>query len=127
VADAGQTFVLPVLVSHESKYVTLVGNAGLSQPIHDADRETTADLGAGVGRAFFRKLAVMADLRTSCSVDFRRDRLLSTSLGFIYGVRKSIWYASVGHSLFSDDGPAHVSGVRHEAADRYRAPVASTF
>ena len=22
----------------------------------------------------------------------------------IYGVRKSIWYARVGHSLFSDDG-----------------------
>ena len=104
VADLGQTLVLPVLISHESKYVTLVGNAGLSQAIHDADRGTTADLGAGIGRAFFRKLAVMADLRTSCSADFSRDRLVSTSLGFIYGVRKSIWYARAGHSFFSDDG-----------------------
>ena len=44
VADAGQTFVLPVLVSHESKYVTLVGNAGLSQAIH-------VQLGGGTGEA----------------------------------------------------------------------------
>ena len=104
VAEAGQTFVLPVLVSHESKHVTLVGNAGVRQAIHDEDRGTTADLGGGIGRAFSRKLAVMADLRTSCRADFRRDRLVSTSLGLIYGVRKSIWYARVGHSLFSDDG-----------------------
>ena len=46
----------------------------------------------------------MGDLRTSSTPDFKRDRLISASAGFIYGVRKSIWYARVGHSLFSDDG-----------------------
>jgi hypothetical protein len=104
VAEAGQTFELPILISHETKFMTLVGNAGFSKAIHDEERGTTADIGAGIGRAFFRKLAVMAEVRTSSSIDFSSDRLVSTSLGFIYGVRKSIWYARVGHSLFSDDG-----------------------
>jgi hypothetical protein len=105
VAEAGQTLKLPLLVSHETQHVTLVGNAGFSIAMHDPSRSTTVDVGFGLGRAFLRKLAVMGEVRTSSSMDFRKDRLVSTEVGFIYGVRKSIWYARVGHSLFSDDGP----------------------
>ncbi len=61
-AEPGQTLVLPILVSHESRYATLVGNAGFSKAINDEARGTTVDFGAGIGRALFRKLAVMADL-----------------------------------------------------------------
>ena len=104
IAEAGQTLVLPILVSHESKYVTLVGNAGVDKAINDPERGTTAELGFGMGRAFFRKLAVMGELRTQSTTDFKHDRLVSANAGFIYGVRKAIWYARVGHSLFSDDG-----------------------
>jgi hypothetical protein len=104
VAEPGQTLKLPFLIAHETKYATLVGNAGFSKVFHAHERENTIDLGFGVGRAFFRKLAIMGDLRTSSTPGFNRDRLISASAGFIYGVRKTIWYARVGHSIFSDDG-----------------------
>jgi hypothetical protein len=105
VAEPGQTLVLPLLVSHESKYVTMVGNAGFRKAFHDHGRDNTTELGFGIGRAFYRKLAVMGDVRTSSTTDFSRGRLISTNAGFIYGVRKAIWYARLGHSIFSDDGP----------------------
>jgi hypothetical protein len=95
---------VPLLVSHESKYLTLVGNAGFSRPIHAESRDTTATLAVGAGRAFFRKLAVMGELHNSSTMDFKRDRLLMASVGCIYGVRKAIWYGRVGHTVFSDDG-----------------------
>jgi hypothetical protein len=104
VAEAGQTLMLPLLVSHESKYITLVGNAGVEQPFHDDARTMMADLGFGAGRAFFRKLAVMGEVFSSSTLRFDQERLVSTSAGVIYGVRNAIWYARVGHSLVSDDG-----------------------
>jgi hypothetical protein len=103
-AEPGQTLILPLLVSHESKYVTIVVNAGINKPIHDAVRDSTTELGFGIGRAFFRKLAVMGEICTSSSTNFRRDRLVSTNAGLIYGVRRAIWYTRIGQSLFSDDG-----------------------
>jgi hypothetical protein len=104
VADAGQTLIVPLLVSHESKYVTWVGNVGLSKAFHAPGRETELDLGWGAGRPFFRKLAIMGDVNSTSSMDFGRDRLIAADAGFIYGVRKAIWYGRVGHSIFSDDG-----------------------
>jgi hypothetical protein len=104
IAEPGQTLELPLLIAHESKYVTMVGNAGLSKVFHGDGRETTTELGFGIGRAFFPKLAVMGEIRTASTTDFKRDRLISANAGFIYGVRKTIWYARVGHSVFSDDG-----------------------
>jgi hypothetical protein len=104
IAEPGQTLIFPLLVSHESKYVTMVANAGVNKTIHDAGRDSTTELGFGMGRAFFRKLAVMGDIRTSSTTNFKHDRLLSADAGFIYGVRKTIWYSGIGHSLFSDDG-----------------------
>jgi hypothetical protein len=104
VAEPGQTLILPLLVSHESKYVTLVANAGLNKAMHDAERDSTTELGFGIGCAFFRKLAIMADIHTSSTTNFKRDRLALVDAGFIYGVRKAIWYSRVGHSVFSDDG-----------------------
>jgi hypothetical protein len=104
VAERGQTLILPLLVSHETKYITMVANAAVHKAIHDPERDLTTELGYGIGRAFYRKLAVMGDIRSSSTANFRKDRLLSTGAGFIYGVRKAIWYGRVGHSLFSDDG-----------------------
>jgi hypothetical protein len=105
VAEPGQTFVLPLLISHEAKYATLVGNAGFSKAIHGAGRDSTVDFSAGMGRAFWPKLAVMGEIYTSSATNLRDDRMVSMNAGVIYGVRKSIWYARIGHSLFSDDGP----------------------
>ena len=104
VADPGQTLILPLLVSHESKYVTMVANAAVNKTIHDPERDSTTELGFGIGRAIYRKFALMGDLRASSATNLKSDRLLSANAGFIYGVRKAIWYGRIGHSLFSDDG-----------------------
>jgi hypothetical protein len=104
IAEAGQTLELPLLVAHESKYVTLVGNAGFNTPFHDREREATTDIGFGIGRAILQKFALMGDIRGSSTLDLKRDRVMSANTGFIYGVRKMIWYARAGHSIFSDDG-----------------------
>ena len=95
--ESGQTLVLPLLVSHEFKYVTMVGNAGVTKALHGDGRESSAEMGIGAGRAFFRKLAVMGEIHTSSTINFSSDRLISANAGFIYGVRKSIWYTRVGH------------------------------
>jgi hypothetical protein len=104
VAEPGQTLILPLLVSHESKYLTMVFNADINKVIDDAGRDSTTELGLGIGRAFFRKLAVMGEIRTSSTTDFKHDRLLSTNTGIIYGLRNAIWYGGIGHSFLSDDG-----------------------
>ena len=104
-AEKGQTIVVPLLLSKESKLMTLVANATIEKPVHNAGREATGELSVGAGRAFFRKLAVMGDLHGESTFDFKRDRQLSINGGVIYGVRKAIWYARLGHTLLSDEGP----------------------
>jgi ribosomal protein S14 len=111
IAEAGQTVELPLLVSHESKYVTLVGNASVNKPFHDPERAATMDIGFGIGRAIFRKFALMGDIRGSSTLDVKRDRMISANAGFIYGVRKAIWYVRAGHSISSDDGRHVFFGV----------------
>jgi hypothetical protein len=105
--ENGQTLILPLLVSREFHEFTFVFNGGLEKPLHDPRRDTGAELGVAFGRAFTRKVAVMIELRTSSSVDFRRDRLVFVNAGLIHGVRNIIVYANLGHSLFSDDGFGH--------------------
>jgi len=104
-AERGQTIEVPFLVEKELKYATLVGNAEIDRPVHDPDRETGTEFGLGVGRAFYRKLAVMVDVRESSSLDFRRDRAVWANVGAIYGVRKTIWYARLGRTFVSEEGP----------------------
>lgn len=106
-AEDGQTFVLPLLVEREFHDFTFVLNAGLEQPIHDSDRDTTTEFGFGFGRAFTRKVAGMIELRSEQSLGFTHDRLVYVNGGFIHGVRNIITYVNVGHSLFADDGMGH--------------------
>jgi len=103
--EKGQTMIVPLLLSKESKLMTLAANAAIEKPVHDAGREASGELSVGAGRAFFRKLAVMGDLHGESAFDFKRDRRLSIDGGVIYGVRKAIWYARLGHTLLSDEGP----------------------
>jgi len=103
-SEEGQSLVLPLLIAKQSKYLTFVVNAGLEKPIHGAGRDAMNELGFGVGRAMFRKLAVMADLHSESSLDFKNDREVSLNGGVIYGIRKAIYYARLGHTLTSDDG-----------------------
>jgi hypothetical protein len=64
----------------------------------------TTELGLGFGSAFFRKLAVMGDVRSSSTLDFKAHRLVAVEIGAIYGVRNEIWYIRTGRSLVSYNG-----------------------
>jgi hypothetical protein len=103
--DHVHALVLPILIAKEFSQLSAVFNAGVEIPFHTSDERNTEELGIGVGRAFFRKTAVMAELRSSSTVDFKEDRTVSTNIGVIYGVRRAIWYARAGHTLISNDGP----------------------
>jgi hypothetical protein len=106
-AEPGQTVILPLLVSKELTYFTLVANGAVNAPIHDPDRETTGTFGVGFGRAIRRKYAAMVEVRAESTFDLKRDRLVILNGGLIHGVGNVVLYAKFGRSLFSDDGFAH--------------------
>jgi hypothetical protein len=106
-AENGQTLVLPLLVSREFHQFTFVFNGALEKPLHDPERETGSEFGVAFGRAFTRKVAVMVELRTASSLDFKSDRLVFVNAGVIHGVRNIIVYGNLGHSLYSDEGFGH--------------------
>ena len=106
-AEAGQTFVLPLLVAKQLSHATLVVNSGLEQPFHDPERSTTATFGVGLGRALMRKFAVMADVHGESAFHFKSHRELAWDAGVMYGVRHIPVYARIGRSVFSDDGERH--------------------
>jgi hypothetical protein len=106
-AESGQTLILPLLLLKEFKYLTLVANGGVNEPVRDPERDATATAGIGVGRAMTRKVAAMVELRTESTLDLRRNRLAVVNAGVMRGVRTIIVYAQAGRSLFSDDGSKH--------------------
>jgi len=106
--NRGQTLILPLLVRKEFKYFTFVGNAGVHQPIHDPERDTTGTLGFGLGRAVTRFTAAMAEIRVESSFDFKRDRLVVANFGVMRRLRDNvILYANAGRSVFSDERSGH--------------------
>jgi hypothetical protein len=106
-AEPGQTLFLPLLLAKEFHYFTFVGNGGVEIPVHAPGRETTTIVGAGIGRAFTRKVAAMIEVRNESALDFQSNHLTLLNVGFIHGVRNVIVYTKLGHSLFSDDGSGH--------------------
>jgi hypothetical protein len=86
-ANAGQTLILPLLVQKEFKYVTVVANGAVNQPIHDPQRDTTQSLGFGCGRAITRYLAGMGEIRAESAFDFRHDRLVVLNFGAMRRLR----------------------------------------
>ena len=107
-APNGQTVILPLLVAREFHEFTFVFNSAIEKPVHDPERQAAAELGLAFGRAFTRKVAAMIELRTESSLSFKTDRLLFVNAGLVHGVRRIVWYANVGHSLFADDGFSHL-------------------
>src|SRR5207247_613209 len=86
-ADPGQTLIIPLLVSKEFRYMTMVANGGIEKPLHDQNRELTEIFGLGFGRAMWRKVALMGDVRGESTFDFERDRVVAADAGIMYGVR----------------------------------------
>jgi hypothetical protein len=110
-AEPGQAVILPLLVSREFHEFSFVFNSGVEVPFHGEDRHARSTVGAGLGRALTRKVAGMFELRTDSTLAFKEDRLVYVNGGVIYGVRNAVVYASVGHSLFADDGPHRYAGI----------------
>ena len=107
-ANPGQTLILPLLVRKEFKYVTIVANGAVKQPIHDPQRDTTGSLGFGCGRAITRYLAAMGEIRAESAFNFKLDRLIVVNFGAMRRLRDNmILYANVGRSIFSDEVSAH--------------------
>lgn len=106
-AERGQTVIVPLLVSQEFKYLTLVANGAVNTPVHDPERDSTGTFGLGVGRAITRKVAAMIEVRAESAFNLKRDRLVFLNVGLIHGVRNVIVYTQLGHSLFADDGFGH--------------------
>jgi hypothetical protein len=106
--EPGQTLILPLLAAKEFKYVSMVGNVAINQPIHASDRDTTGTLALGVGRAVSRKTAAMGEIRGDSTFDFKRERVIAASFGLMRALKEDvILYGDIGHSLFSDDGYGH--------------------
>jgi hypothetical protein len=107
-AEAGQTVILPLLVSKQFHDFSFVFNGAVEKPVHDPDHEATAIMSAAVGRAITRKFAAMVEVRSESTFDFARDRLVFVNVGLVRGIRNIVVYAHVGRSVFSDDGFSHV-------------------
>ena len=106
-AEPGQTFILPLLVSKEFGSFTFVANGGLEKPLHVPDGGLAGTFGVGLGRALTRRLAAMIELSGESSFAAGSDRLMYFNVGVIRGVHNIILYAKWGHSLRSSDGVSH--------------------
>jgi hypothetical protein len=107
-ANSGQTLILPLLVRQEFKYLILVANGAVNQPIQDPQRHTTGSLGVGIGRAVTRYLAAMGEVRAESAFDLKRQRLAVVNFGVMRHIRNNIiLYANVGRSIVSDESFAH--------------------
>lgn len=116
-AEPGQSFILPLLVQKEFKYLTMVANVSVEKPIHNPESETTA-LSFGFGRAITRYMAAMGEVHLTSTLDLQRERLLVVNFGLMRHVRDNIVvYAKLGRSVFSDEvfGHTYVGvGVKFE-------------
>ena len=106
-AEPGQTFILPLLLSREFHEFTFIANAGLEKPLNDSDRGLAGTLGVGIGRALTRRLAAMVEVSGESRFAGASDGLMFLNVGVIRGVHDVILYAKWGHSLFSSDGVSH--------------------
>ena len=108
--DPGQTFILPVLVSKQFHFVTLVFNGGIEHPLNDSERSTMGTAGAAVGFAVRRHLAVMGEFHYESP--FRGDGDEDGTAIVNGGVMRSlghyaVLYGNVGRSVWTADGEAH--------------------
>jgi len=106
-AEHGQTLILPLLVAREFHDFTLVANGAISKPVHDPERESTATVGIGIGRALRRKIAAMIEVRDEAALDFTSNHLMFLNVGLMHGLTRVLVYTQMGHSLYSDDGFGH--------------------
>ena len=112
-ADPGQTFIFPVLVSKQFHYVTLVFNGGVETPINDPDRVTIGTFGAAIGMAIRRHFAMMGEVRFESPFHTRDERILLWNAGVLRSLgHYAVLYGNVGRSMWtSDDEPHWFLGV----------------
>jgi hypothetical protein len=106
--DPGQTFILPVLVSKQFHFVTLVFNGGIEHPINDTERSTMGTAGAAFGFAVRRHFAVMGEFRYESPFTGDDDRIAIVNGGVMQSLgHYAVLYGNVGRSVWTADGEAH--------------------
>jgi hypothetical protein len=106
-AESGQTFILPLLISKEFHEFTFVANGGVEKPLNAPDRRLGGTFGVGFGRALTRRMAAMVELGGESGFTAGSERLMFLNVGFVRGVHNIILYANYGHSILTADGISH--------------------
>ena len=107
--DAAPTVeaIRALLVARDFHYFTLVANGAISKPVNDPERESTTTLSIGIGRALWRKISTMIDVRNESALDFTSNHLMFLNVGLMHGLTRVLVYTQLGHTLYSDDGVGH--------------------
>jgi hypothetical protein len=106
--DPGQTFILPVLVSKQFHFLTLVFNGGIEHPINDPERSTMGTAGAAVGFAVRRHLALMGEFHYESPFSGDEERIAILNGGVMRSLgHYAVLYGNVGRSVWTADGEAH--------------------
>jgi hypothetical protein len=109
IADPGQTLVLPLLVSKQFHYVTLVFNGGVEVPFNDPDRTTVGTGSAALGFVVRRHLALMGEVRFESPFNGQEKATTLINGGVMQSLgHYAVLYGNIGTTLSSPDDERHV-------------------
>jgi len=106
-AEPGQRVILPLLVSKDFRYGTIVANGGIETPLHDPEGDFSVPVSLAFGRAVTRKLAAMVEIRGESALTPGSHRLMFVNAGATRSVGHVVVYGNWGESLASNDDIAH--------------------
>jgi hypothetical protein len=106
--EPGQTIVLPVLVSKQFHFATLVFNAGIEKPFNDPDRATVGTGSAAIGFVVRRHLALMGEIGFEAPFDGDEKSTTLINAGVMQALgHYAVLYGNIGRTLSSGDGETH--------------------
>lgn len=109
IVEPGQTLVLPLLVSKQFHYVTLVFNAGIETPFNDPDRTTLGTGSASVGFVVRRHLALMGEIGFESPFNGQEKTRTVVNAGVMQALgHYAVLYGNLGRTIASPDGETHV-------------------
>ena len=107
--EPGQTFDIPLLISKQFHFVTLIVNTGIEAPIHDAERATVGTAGAALGFVVRRHLALMGEFRFESPFNGQEKATTIVNGGVMTSLgHYAVLYGNVGRTLSSPDEQTHV-------------------
>jgi hypothetical protein len=107
--EPGQTFDLPLLISKQFHFVTLIFNTGIETPINDPERTTEGTAGAAIGFVVRRHLALMGEVRFESPFNGQEKATTILNAGVMTSLgHYAVLYGNVGRTLSSPDDETHV-------------------